>query len=318
MVKKLPPDTKNKIIIDWFSFTCHMEKEQLLSFLDLGHLNFEECNGAKGFARRLYFDGISVHFGFASDPELVWCEMSGQGCRNFETYSSLDFSFLFHWILNSQGLVHVTRLDIAYDDMDDKLLSMPVIINDVRLGFYKFRGQYWEVVESSKGSSVIFGSPQSDVRIRIYDKSAERGLPDDFHWVRVELQLRRDRALGFIKSVSSSSIGITFRGVLHNYLVFCVHTEDTNKQRWSVSEYWSNFLDGVGKISIWSSPGIEYNLEHCRKYVFMQAGNAVDALVQVLGKDKFFDELNMRPINRNPKYDKLVNDHLLNGGVVEL
>ena len=58
--------------------------------------------------------------------------------------------------------------------------------------------------------TVYFGSAKSEVRFRIYDKAQERGGLG-YHWVRFEMQLRRERAFNFL--VSELVLGERFCGV---------------------------------------------------------------------------------------------------------
>ena len=73
-------------------------------------------------------------------------------------------------------------------------------------------------MESSKGQTVQFGSPKSDTLIRIYDKARERNCPAGNHWIRCELQLRRERAASFIQLLQA--IGEAYCGMMMNYLWF--------------------------------------------------------------------------------------------------
>jgi len=50
------------------------------------------------------------------EQNSVLLEMSGQGCRQFETSSNMGFMQLFCEVYN--GDFNITRLDIAYDDID--------------------------------------------------------------------------------------------------------------------------------------------------------------------------------------------------------
>ena len=82
MVKK----HDNAILFDWFSFTSKIDSvSSIISMLGLYDLPFLDGKGAHGFKYRKYFEGISIHY--ERDDGLVWLEMSGGGCRAFDTYS---------------------------------------------------------------------------------------------------------------------------------------------------------------------------------------------------------------------------------------
>ena len=235
----------------------------------------------------------------------IWCEMSGQGCRTFESLSTSNWESLFKFIRDN-GL-KITRLDVAYDDHTG-ILDIRDVISDTQCGMFVSRSDYWETVLSSKGATVQIGSPQSKVLIRIYDKAAERGKPDQ-HWVRCEIQMRDDRAAVFTQI--PLSIGKAFAGVLLNYLRYIEPGEDSNKWRWPMKEYWYNLIEDAEKIRIYRAPGMEYNEERCKNYVINQAGNAIDAMIQMYGIYEFQKMIEDRQTMPNPKYAMLIKQHHL-------
>lgn len=179
-------DVQNIIIIDWLSFTSKIHSvENFIDMLGLSDIPWENGKGAHGYRDRLYFDSISIHYN-GRDDMGIWCEMSGQGCRAFESLGSGDYEGLFDLI--RYGDINITRLDVAFDDHSG-LLDLERICSDCLAGEFISKSEYWETDISSKGRTVYHGSPQSDVLIRIYDKAAERHCTDSTHWIRVELQL---------------------------------------------------------------------------------------------------------------------------------
>ena len=130
-------------------------------------------------------------------------DMSGQGCRSFEEYGTGDFDGLFRLFQQGEGY-HVTRLDVAFDDHSG-ILDIQRLFRDSdnQDGDQQFVSKFRksriekEFKDGRPGITVYHGSKKSAVLIRIYDKAAERGLPEDQHWVRVELQLRDERAEAF-------------------------------------------------------------------------------------------------------------------------
>lgn len=299
---------ENVVLYDWLSFTSKTHTpEQLIEALGLSHCPWTETKGARGYMDRLYFGCISIHYN-GRDDMGVWCEMSGQGCRNFEDLTTLSNKWedLFSFIHGN--VLHMTRLDVAFDDHTG-LLDIDRVADDTQEQRFVSRMTWWEVVRSSKGISVFIGSPQSKVRVRIYDKAAERGFDDGRHWVRVELQLRDGRAEEFSKI--PMDIGEAFAGVLLNYLRFVEPDEtDSNKSRWQMTDYWADLVGDISRIKIFTVPGGAYNLERCRHYVFDMAGNAIDAMLQIYDNiDDFMSVLNARQCKPNPKYELLVKEH---------
>ncbi|MBR1691124.1 MAG: replication initiation factor domain-containing protein [Oscillibacter sp.] len=294
---------ENIVLYDWLSFTSKTHTpEQLIAALGLEHCPWTVTKGARGYQERKYFSCISVHYNGRADMG-VWVELSGQGCRTFETLSKVGWEGIFSFI-RENGL-KITRLDVAYDDHTG-VLDIRTISQDTQAGLFISKSTYWETVLSSKGTTVQIGSPQSKVLIRIYDKAAERGITDQ-HWVRCELQLRDDRAMQFTRL--ALPIGQAFAGVLLNYLRYIEPGEDSNKWRWPMKDYWLDIVEDAEKISIYQAPGMEYNEERCKRYVVNQAGNAIDACIQMYGLYEFERMIQERPTARNPKYEVMIRQH---------
>ena len=272
--------------------------------MGLSSCPWQEIKGAHGYRDRKYFSSISVHYNGRKDMG-VWVEMSGQGCRAFESISQLGWPGLFSFI--SESGLKITRLDVAFDDHTG-ILHMRDIIEDTQDGNFVSRSDYWETVLSSKGSTVQIGSPQSKVLVRIYDKARERHCEEGTHWNRVELQLRDDRAIQFTRL--QLPIGEAFSGVLLNYLRYVIPDgEDSNRWRWPMRPYWLDMLEVLTPISIYTAPGLEYNVDRCREYVVNQAGNAIDCLIKIYGLNEFRTMIDNRSTSTNPKYENLVQQY---------
>lgn len=322
---------ENVILRDWFSFTSKKHSpEELIAAMGLSHCNWTPAQkGAHGYQDRLFYGSISVHFNGREDMG-VWVEMTGQGCRSFEDVTTLSNKWddLIAFVLSNN--LHVTRFDVAFDDHTG-VLDMDRVQTDVENLSFVSHSRWWETVRSSQGQSAYIGSPKSPVRIRIYDKARERGFDDGRHWVRVEMQLRDERADKFLRLCMSQfngpehlpgtftasgecaenlSLGQAFSGVVLNYLRIVEPCgNDSNKSRWKMADYWSDFLEKVGAISIFTAPGGAYNEARCKNYVFNLAGNAVSCMVDLLGVDDFLTALNARTCKPNPKYDVILYEH---------
>ena len=278
----------NKIIFDWLSFTSKVHTpHEIIQLLGFEKLPFTETTGAKGYKKRLYYDCVSIHFD--GRTEGIWVEISGQGCRVYETHGKGDYEYIFAFLLSNTDCMNITRLDVAFDDFEE-LLNMDRICHDVVNQNYVSKFNAWESIQTNKGNSVLLGSRTSECLIRIYDKAKERGFEDGRHWIRIEFQLRRERALEFITQYQNNDIGYLFNGILNNYVRFVEPSEtDTNKNRWETAEYWQKLLDHSIQISIYEKPGTEYNLYNLEQYCIHQAGNAIDCMIQIRGVDGFLE-----------------------------
>lgn len=311
----------NKILIDYLTFTSKsISLEGMIEYLGLDNpiIIFQEKPGFYFYRNRYNFEGIDIMYNGMHDNMGICCQMSGQGCRAFETYGNGNFDEIFKDIAYSHKIfldvkssvsdfeqdMNITRIDVAYDDFDG-LLDINRICDDID-HFVNCVSplSYWKCEKSSEGSSAYIGSSSSPFRLRFYDKALERGYNDGRHWIRCEIQLRGSRACEFV--CAEGSIGEKFVKVLNNYVRFIEPGNDTNKQRRKTAEWWLKFVEHIEKMSIYSKPGVEYNEFVLSDYVFGQAGNSIYTYIQCFGVDKFFDSLKKRGTYLNSKQLKLI------------
>lgn len=300
--------TEDLLLIDWVSITSKIHTpEEIMAAIGMPSVPWIDTKGAHGYKDRKYFGSISIHYNGGPDMG-VWLEMSGQGCRTFEDLGHGDYKVLFDLVAQHPGDMSITRLDVAFDDHSG-ILDISRVAQDTRDGNWVAWARSWQVTDSNKGSAIYIGSMQSDFLVRIYDKARERGR-DGEHWIRVELQLRRDRAAAF--AALDADLGDAFAGVLSHYVRFVdPDPSDSNRWRWPLRDYWADLIGHAAAIRLYTKPGMEYNLYKCENYVYRQAGCAIDALIRCYGIKKFVQMLHITlPVNKNPKYDQLVRLYL--------
>lgn len=326
------------IIVDWLTFA-----------IKDGHFDFAVCllglsdkEWIKGKASRLHYEqvktygNIAIHFtsenASAEKKYNTGCcvEMSGQGCRTFETYSEYGFVRLFQYLYvecSRVGLIRnvtISRLDLAFDDHTG-LFDLPLIIKYARNLWFTSTFKSFEIIESFKeidldkrGLSVVFGSRSSAVMLRIYDKRVERNAFDLEHWVRCELQLRSDAASGFVSKYCSAigerfALGSLFSGILSKYLQFREPSKtDSNKSRWEIAEFWQNILGECMQISCFDRKDVEYNLDRMERYALKQNHNHTRSLCEMIGVGEYLLSLHQYPDKIPDKY-KTVAAALENG-----
>lgn len=326
---------ENRLLIDWFSFTSRVHsRDELIFQLGMVDCPFEYSRGNKGFQHRVSFEGVHIHW---CDPDFdsplngfVWLEMSGQGCRTFETHGGGNFEHWFKLLVAELDKpaqdrdLRVKRVDVAFDDMTGFLDINRIFRDSVEQNFtsrFRENGVHGTFIGGDPQVSVDFGAKESNVRIRIYDKAAQLGFsPDQVpHWVRTELQLRNENASGFLSLVQREGLHEVFGSTLRNYLCFRVpDVMDSNKSRWAEADYWTRFLNyAVGK-SIWEKPGSAYNaLAAAEDYLLTQPLGAIQTMLKTMGVEKFVARVMAEPKPNNPKYDKMVSDFFL-GKLVEI
>lgn len=310
----------NLILIDWFAMSFRapgVSISDIIKLLDFKQeLKFEHLNGRYLYRDRLSFGGINIYYNNVNkDQDYPMLEMTGQGCREFETYSRITFDDLFK-LAKDELNYHMTRLDIAYDDHKG-ILDIDLIERDYRVRNWVSRSRRGRItIDMSKeknddgdyieGVSVMTGTKASDMYMRIYDKAVERGFKDGRHWVRCELVLKQDRAVQFLKR--SEPIGEKFRGVIAGYFRFIdPQSSDSNRSRVKMRDYWAEFLDNAAKISVYSRKDIDYNLGRVQHYVIHQAGNSIDTYIKIVGIVKFLDDLFKRHTKLTPHQKHLIN-----------
>lgn len=300
--------SENIILIDWLTFsTCIWSELDLIDMLQLSDLSWEERDGFRyGYRHIKTYGGISILSDGHQDNMGICVEFSGQGCRSFESFSSLGWSQLFDFLMNEYNEFRISRLDLAFDDHSG-ILDLNRMLDDTDQHLYRSRSRWWKVEYGSTGTTIYHGSPQSKIRCRIYDKALERGLTDGTHWVRVELMLRDINAVGAIQAIQDKGeIGKVFSGILSNYLVYCEPSGDSNRSRWPVVDYWSFLLDGAEVIHIAARPGVEYNIFRLQAYLRDQCGGAIFTWLQLEGLDSLEQMVRDRRSPLNPKHKALL------------
>ena len=320
-------ETENCVLLDWLSITSKIHTPQhFIELLGMQDCDWQEIQGANGYRDRLYYDHCSIHYNGREDMG-VWLELSGQGCRVFESLGHGDYNILFQEVVSEPSDMHVTRLDLAFDDHSG-ILDMPTLMADtMAIGddrkplCFVSRFRKREVVWSHEDDlypavSVQHGRKSSDTMIRIYDKAMERGYLDGRHWIRLELQLRDDRAFQAVERLfSGEAVGPLMLGVVYNYLRYVDDPgSDSNRWRWPLTSYWADLCAGVGRIRLYERPGKEYNMINLEDYVIGQAGNAIATYAECLGWDTLQRAVRKRGMQLPVKYRQLIDQYRKRGG----
>lgn len=321
-LQKVQP-LQNCIIIDWLTFST-----KDYSFSDLvGVLGMQSRQWRYEKGSRLRYVGrwvcghISIHVNDVdSDSEDkkgfnkgCCVEMSGQGCREFESFGRGDWAFLMFFLwqeVNSlESTTNVTRLDLAYDDFSGVLDIGQIARQAWNMEFTSRMSRVSVISDMSKldvnvrGISITHGSKSSNVFFRIYDKRVERGRFDLQHWVRWEIQFRDICALGalnylFTEGSDDFGLGYFFGGLVRHYVQYRDvpsaeggSAVDTNKSRWNLSAWYINFIGAVEGISVWSKKDVEYNKSRMDRYAYKQNHNHTLTLIQADGIVKYLHQL---------------------------
>lgn len=213
---------ENCILVDWLTYTNkESDLQETKNFLGL-----DSCKWIAGKGSKLHYEfteileGITIHYTISDLPKYnagVCVEMTGTGCRTFETHTTLskytentehsNFDFLFNQLSEMilDDAVNVTRVDLAYDDFIG-VIDLPLMEDFTRRGWYTSRLSRWALESSGDnhdtdhlGVNIYHGSRGGNVQFRCYDKRVERKRYDLEHWVRFEIQMRHEAAVNYIK-----------------------------------------------------------------------------------------------------------------------
>ena len=327
-------EQNNRFLIDWLTVTFKNDTVQgVILKLGLQDLSWsDQLSFVNGYPKDTCFGHIHIRWG-CDDPQFykddlkssaeekaakqkekgISLDMSGQGCREFEQYSGLTWLDLLYNIFSSEGAVNFTRLDLAYDDHNG-YLSMSQLERDTRERNYlsKSKGAHihWsdDQCVDLQGLTIEIGSRQSDVLIRIYDKAAERGFRDR-HWIRVEIQLRHDRAHHAAQKIfQRDRVGLIASGILNNYLSYRDPTTDQNKSRWPVASYWQKVVLDMEKIPL-TSPGEAYNFRKSNEHFITQWGQHLLSYFRMFGEvNSLIEACRQRYPELADKYERAISE----------
>ncbi|SPU21175.1 putative replication protein; mobile element region [Niallia circulans] len=232
----------------------------------------EKPSGFYGYVGTFQLDYIKVFYSKPGDPKGILVEMSGKGCRQFESFlrarKKTWFDF-FRDCLHHGG--SFSRFDLAIDDYKT-YFPIPTLLEKVKNGeaisrFRKsdFNGSLDIVDGSNGGTTLYFGSKKSEAYLCFYEKNFEQAeklnVPvEEFgDWNRYELRLKNDRAQNAIHSlVDSEDLLDIAMQIINNYLRFVDRDDDVSRERWKTSEFWKDFIGEVGKLSLSMKPEEDY------------------------------------------------------------
>ena len=278
-VKQRKQIKKNTIKLDWFSMVVmlpeNIKKGDVKLFLEKYFNDFfvEELFEYRQSGKYLYNRWYSFanivnilfnenNYSIKNNMGLLF-EVSGLGLDYLRSATGCDKieNYLIELVegIKSDGYqVRIKRFDIAYDDYRSKPhLPLRKIAKKVDKGEFvsKIRKtgklEKREIVKYSKsqklGDTVYLGSSSSDVSFRFYDKRLEQiskeGGCDLKNWLRYELVVKNDKALALLGEIKDNGLDKTYFSFIKSYLRFIEKSNDTNKSRVPVADFWQKFLD---------------------------------------------------------------------------
>lgn len=267
-------------LIDWLSFTlktmAHESEHGMIrtaitvsdvcTLLGIPESEFVDMpRGLHGYHHQKTCGDIRILYGGTADMG-IHVQMSGQGCRQWETYFGESWTDLIQRLLEHDA--NISRIDLAVDDIrydDDKpYFKVGDLIKRAKKGLCRSKWRSAQPTEkikladgTSHGKTIYYGSPTSKLQLRIYEKNFERqnagkeleeGLTA---WNRIELQLADDRAQTTAELIfRGAETGEIIFGILSHYINYVDDNGDSNKARWPISQFWLDFLNDAAKLRL--------------------------------------------------------------------
>lgn len=257
-------ELENTYIIDWLSFTCKLGNPlEVIEKLGLGSLDFLETDrGRYGYDLGYTVDGLINVFYSAKRSDMgVHVEMTGQGVRKYETVMKAEGVTWAQVFEHLSSFATFSRIDLALDEYEG-LVGFNDIIEKIERGEHVGRCRSFKVISGRDsyghhtGTTIYMGSNKSDIMLRVYEKNFERQQKgyevETPIWNRWELVLKHEKANDFVTRYLEDgySFGGLFKGILTDLIRFVEPGEDTNKSRWQICTWWSDFLEKTAPIQL--------------------------------------------------------------------
>lgn len=286
MSNKFSENLKNGLLasVDYIAYTVTepMTVSDVIMMMGFSPAEFIELpRGGFGYRRQLKNEsnGISVLFEGAADMG-IHVNVTGKGVGSLlsafkskldvtfdgSVYSAMDETVLGLFFQEVLKVGHFSRIDAAIDDKGGNFYSPGDVFS-----LYKNKQivSKWRSVkrtdkyndpETCAGYTVYFGSRESSLMLRLYDKGREQNNKHnpgddgyvDFEWYRWELEYKDDRANEFAQVIiDGANLGRVVVGVLA-YYIRLINLDDSNKSRCSNLEKWDKFVHDVQALRLCS------------------------------------------------------------------
>ena len=255
--------------VDWIQATFkNVEVEQLITQILKLELDlfYEAERGNLGYRKCKKFGHISVFYD-GQENMGIHLQMTGQGCREYEFMNKSTWKELFSDCFTYCPEVKFTRMDVAIDDFKG-YFKIPSLVRKIKNRELVSKFKEATKIEkldietgNAKGMTVYYGSAQSRIQIRMYEKNHEREskgvvLEEGLEvWNRTEIQARDERATKIAEIIAlgdegEETIGQVVSGILKHYLRFTVKGKDSNRARWKTAPFWDKFLGDVEALRL--------------------------------------------------------------------
>jgi len=254
------------IVLDYLSFTVPFSEknfERLYSLFDAANIDVRTYGGMGYQSSAIILDGGRMYWHNERKEMGIHVRLNPKSLCMIATTPI----GMLNIVREIEG--KVARLDLAFDDttglLDLEIIHTKILDGDIVTRWRKVnRISGGNVGTSQKtGDTINVGSRQSDAFLRIYNKKLEfetkgQSVENIDHWVRVELELKGDKANEFSVILADTAYGKQRENagelcakLLFGMIDFKERDElDTNKSRWETSEFWLIFVGRVSKMKL--------------------------------------------------------------------
>lgn len=297
--------------IDWISFTFDLidDVSECIEFLGFVPHDFILMpKGDKGYRSMRKLNSDNIRILSDGNPNMgIHIDISGSAIESLlfawqkkntvqtpfnneaVLYNSIEHNLLADLLSSLVEVGHFTRVDLAIDDIGCTYFSCDDILNLIenqqvisRFRNYKNIAPRLLKDGSKQGHTIYFGSRQSNVFLRIYDKKLEqlnkhRTLSHD--WIRWELELKKEYSMQAIKMIlQCNSLSNVCVGILSHYLRF-INKDSANKSRCSLEPTWEAFINEAEKMTLYI-PNAPKTIDDIKNWIDTFVGPSLSVIIE--------------------------------------
>lgn len=307
MSYKLGERNKLQVSCDWLGFTIlnTTDIEKVLGLFGFSIEAFKAANtGSRGYKKQFVYQSTGLKILYDGQENMgIHVDVNSKSLSYFvDTYRDVKYMsapfidddyYVFVEVLKTvleNG--HISRFDIAIDDIGENYYSVDEIAEyykqkRIRTKFKKYLLMRPEENYKVIGNTVNFGSRESEIFLRIYDKALEQAQknndsPDK--WVRWEFELKGEKANQFVKRLIDGENFVALAFSLLNGYFNIIDITESNRSRCPVNEKWKEFIQSADKFKFIINKTV-VSIEQKLEYLERQVSRSLAMVLMSLGGD---------------------------------
>lgn len=262
-----------KFSIDYLSFTIfNVEIQTIIDHLPKSDFTFLE-KGRLGYKSAILYKGVRILYDGKKD----------MGIHIDASSTALGWAVDILLIPVVQGNAKYTRIDIACDCYNANMYKLTSEAANAHN--YKSKRRKWsEIIQHNTatnditGRTLYFGSRNSSVFLRIYDKALEQGL--DLDWTRLELEIKGKSAHNLAQIIGKLPLDEIFFKLINNYISFIDRASDSNISRCKLLPFRDEFIKAKERLSV-APKKEEQNVSRTYNWLLKQVSRSIAKINKV-------------------------------------